>query len=214
MAELCEGYAAFGGAGGEERHRFSDESGAAFDDCGLGRFGFGGSGFAVGGFGLGCRLRCRGRPFEKLVAGVAQGVRGLGFADDADGGAAFAELAAQVGKIGVAGDEAELVGPVVEHGLQGVERQGDVGGVLAGNVLELEAGGEGLPDEGFLPVAGEGGVIAVAAPQHDPAKLGDDPQGVVEDLGRGVVAIDEDGDAGFDRMVRGAHGCGVRGWRR
>ena len=78
--------------------------------------------------------------------------------------------------------------------------------------------GEGLPDEGFLPVAGEGGVVAVAAPQDHPAKLGDDTQGVVEDVGGGVVAIDEDGNAGFSGLMRGAHGfravgLGVMGGR-
>lgn len=95
---------------------------------------------------------------------------------------------------------------MVEHGLQRIKGEGDVGGVLAGGVLVLQAGGEGLPDEGLLPVAGEGGVVAVAAPQDDPAKLGDDTQGVVEDVGGGVVAIDEDGNAGFGGVMRGAHG--------
>ena len=52
MAELREGYAALGGARGEQGHRLGDESGAALDDRRLGRIGFGLSGFAPGSFGV------------------------------------------------------------------------------------------------------------------------------------------------------------------
>ena len=41
-------------------------------------------------------------PFEELIAGVAQRIRRLGLTDDADSGAALTQLAAQVGKIGIA----------------------------------------------------------------------------------------------------------------
>jgi len=125
-----------------------------------------------------------------------------------DGGATLAQLAAQVGEVGIAGDEAEGFGAIVEEGFERVQRERDVRGVLARGVLVLQAGREGLSHQRLLPAVGKRRVVAVAAAQHDAAELRHDAQRELEDLGSGVVAIDEDGDAGFGGCAgAGGHGA-------
>ena len=51
--------------------------------------------------------------------------------------------------------------------------------------------------QGFLPGLAEGALVAVAAAEDYAADLGDDAQGVFEDFGGDVVAVGEDGYAGF-----------------
>jgi len=120
-------------------------------------------------------------------------------------GAALAQFAAQVGEVGVAGDDAESLGASVEHGFEGIERQGDVGGVFARRVLVLQAGRESQPDQCLLPFVGQGGLVAIAATQHHASKLGRHQQGVFQDIGRNVVAIDQDCNTGVDVTGDGAH---------
>jgi hypothetical protein len=66
-----------------------------------------------------------------MIARMAQGIRCLRLPDDADRGATFAQLAAQVSEVGVAGHEAESIGATVEMGLERIQRQRDIGSVLA-----------------------------------------------------------------------------------
>jgi hypothetical protein len=72
---------------------------------------------------------------------------------------------------------------VVKKGFQCIERKGDIGGVFAGGVLVLKAGGEGLADQSFLPFIGQSGMVAITAPQNDPAKLRTDPKSVLQNVG-------------------------------
>jgi len=70
--------------------------------------------------------RLAGDPFEELVTCIAQGVGRLGLSDDANRGAALPQLAAEVGEVRIARHQAEGVGPLIEHRLQGIEGQRDV----------------------------------------------------------------------------------------
>jgi hypothetical protein len=119
---------------------------------------------------------------EKLVRGIAQRVRRLAFTDDADGGAAPAQLAAQIGEVGIAGDDAEGFDPAIEHQLKGVERQRDIYRILARRVLILQAWRERQPHQRVLPFVRQRGVVAVALAYDDAAKLRTHSQRVFEDI--------------------------------
>jgi hypothetical protein len=142
---------------------------------------------------------------KELVARIAQRVRRLGLAHDVNGGSPFAQLAAQVGEVRVAGDQAEGVGPAVKQGLLGVQRQGNVGRVLPRGVLVLQAGREGQAHQRFLPLVGQGGVVAVTTAKHHPAELGHHTQRVLQDIGFCVVAVHEHGNAVFCTGWVGTH---------
>jgi hypothetical protein len=98
-----------------------------------------------------------------------------------------------------------VVGAAVEHGLKGVEGQGDIGGVLAGGVLVLQVGREGEAHQGLLPFVGEGAVVAVAPAQHHAAELGHHPQGEFENFRGGIVAVHQHRHPGFDGVCLNVH---------
>lgn len=82
---------------------------------------------------------------------------------------------------------------------QRVQRQCDVGGIFSRRILKLQTRRERQPHQRLLPFVGQRRVITITTPQHDPTELRDDAQGVFQNLWCGVIAIDEDGDAGFGR---------------
>jgi hypothetical protein len=141
-----------------------------------------------------------------LVAGVAQGQRRFRFADDVDRGTAFAQFAAQVGKVGVAGDETESVGALVKQGFDRVQRECDVLGVFACSVLVLQAWCESESNQRFLPLVRECGVVSIASAQHHAAELGHDPQSKVQNFRRRVVAVHKNRNSRIHARVELCHG--------
>ncbi|MDT4860874.1 hypothetical protein FQZ97_954540 [compost metagenome] len=63
--------------------------------------------------------------------------------------------------------------------------------------MVLQAGSEGLADQGVLPAIAQRGVVAVTAAKHHPAKLGHYPKRMIQDVGRDVVAVNEYRDPHF-----------------
>ena len=132
-----------------------------------------------------------------MIGGIAQRLGRLGLAHDAHQRAALAQLAAQVGEVRVAGHQAEHFDPLVEQQLHGIQRQGDIGGVLAAGVLVLQARSERLFDQLVAPLPAQGAGVSVAATHHDAAKLRAEPERGFDDLGLHVVAVHQDRDACF-----------------
>lgn len=65
-------------------------------------------------------------PFDELVASVAQGIWCFVLTHNADHCPALAEFVAQVGEIGVAGDQTKDICPVLEHRLLCIQGERDV----------------------------------------------------------------------------------------
>lgn len=59
-------------------------------------------------------------------------------------------------------------------------------------------GRERLADQRVLPFASQRAGVSIASAQHHPSKLGGHQKRVVEDVGRDVVAINENGHAAVD----------------
>jgi hypothetical protein len=60
--------------------------------------------------------------------------------------------------------------------------------------LVLQIGSEGEARQSLLPFIRKRGVVAVATPDDHPSELRRHAQGMFEDVGGHVVAIDQDGD--------------------
>lgn len=83
-------------------------------------------------------------------------------------------------------------------------------GMLAAS---LKFGGR-RADQNFLPLVGEGVVVAIPAAKHNPAELGDHEQRVLDDVGWHVVAVDQHSNTCFMRAVRVANAGEIQVLRR
>jgi hypothetical protein len=134
---------------------------------------------------------------DEPATGLAEALRGLLFAEAVDVDPLFADPRGQAGEVAVGGDQAEAVEPARMQQVHGVDHQGDVRGVLAGGVGEVlmrhdRVGGQDV-GPAFQTRSGE---VSVDPPHAGLADLGDLLEQAGGDARRGVVGVDQDGEAG------------------
>src|SRR5690606_26743043 len=76
--------------------------------------------------------------------------------------------------------------------------------------LVLQAWREGQSNQGLLPLVGQGPMIAIPPSKDDAAELGDHTQGVLQNLGRYVVAIHQNSYTRFSSRRENSHPCSYR----
>ena len=133
---------------------------------------------------------------DEPVAGCAERLRRLALAQAVHRGPRLAQACRQPGEVAVAGDDRERVEPAGVEQVHGVDDQRGVRAVLPGRVGELLHGLDRVPVELRLPPHQVlGGPVAVRALDRGHAVLGELLEQVAGVARRGVVGIDQDGEA-------------------
>jgi hypothetical protein len=138
---------------------------------------------------------------DEPAAGLPEALRRLLLAEAEHVDALFADARGQPREVAVRRHQAEAVEPPAMQQVHRVDHQRDVGGILAGRIGELLLRHDRMSRQRIGPrLRARAGEVAIDPAHAGFADLGDLLEQPVDDLGRGIVGVDEHGQtrrAGF-----------------